>query len=162
MARTNGKAKRGGLAPAASAPTQTILPAPGFAVKSSSRRGRGLYTDVARAQGEELFVVEGKVHTMAYDADFEVGPTWFGAGPNRWVEPAESNLGRFINHSCEPNARVKDFVHVVAARPLAPGEEITIDYAETEEDPQWSMECRCGSPSCRHEVRSGARFSATR
>ena len=148
---------KGGARPA----TETILTAPGFAVRSSAGRGRGLYTDVPRRAGEPLFVVEGKVHTGAYDGDAQVGPTWFGAGHQRWVEPAESNLGRFINHACEPNARVEGFVHVVAAREIKEGEEITIDYAPTEEDPYWSMECRCGAPSCRRTIRPAARFGAS-
>lgn len=138
--------------------TETILTQPTFSVKSSAGRGRGLYTNTPRSEGEELFTVEGQVHAAAYDADFEVGPTWFGAGPGRWVEPADSNLGRFINHSCEPNARVRDYVHVVAARPIGAGEELTIDYALTEEDPHWSMPCRCGAPTCRKTVRAAARF----
>jgi hypothetical protein len=138
--------------------TETIIPTPGFTVRGSAGRGRGLYTEDARRKGEELFVVEGRTHEASYDTAFDVGPTWFGAGPGRWVEPSESNLGRFINHACEPNACVVDFVHVVAARAIAAGEEITIDYALTEEDPFWSMECRCGAPSCCKTVRSAARF----
>lgn len=141
--------------------TETILPAPGFVVRGSAGRGRGLYTEVPRRAGEGLFVVEGQVHTGAYDDDAQVGPTWFGAGHQRWVEPAESNLGRFINHACEPNAAVRDFVHVVAARDIKEGEEITIDYALTEEDPFWSMECRCGAASCRRTIRPAAKFGAS-
>lgn len=139
-------------------PTETIIPTPGFTVRGSAGRGRGLYTEIPRKAGEELFVVEGKVHEASYDADFDEGPTWFGAGPARWVEPSESNLGRFINHSCEPNARAVDFVRVVGARDIDPSEEITIDYALTEEDPYWSMECRCGTPTCRAIIKSGAQF----
>ena len=139
--------------------TETILPTPGFVVRGSAGRGRGLYTEIPRVEGEALFVVEGTEHASEYDSDFEVGPTWFGAGHGKWVEPAKSNLGRFINHSCEPNARVLNYLHVVAARKIAEGEEVTIDYATTEEDPNWSMECRCGAPHCRRTVRGGARFS---
>lgn len=53
-----------------------------------------------------------------------------------------------INHSCEPNAGIVRNVFLVAMRDIAEGEEITFDYSTTTVD-NWSMECECGSPSCR-------------
>jgi uncharacterized protein len=43
------------------------------------------------------------------------------------------NLGRYVNHSCEPNAepvKRKRRIVFVASRVIKPGEEITIDYGE--------------------------------
>lgn len=66
---------------------------------------------------------------------------------------------RYLNHCCTPNSRLvlvdqqyedgtpaPSGVEVETLRPLAPGEELTIDYA-------WSVEgaipCLCGSAECR-------------
>jgi hypothetical protein len=54
--------------------------------------------------------------------------------------------GCFLNHSCEPNA-MRSGVNVYAWRPIAQGDEITIDYRlNAFGDEQWP--CACGSPSC--------------
>jgi uncharacterized protein len=38
-------------------------------------------------------------------------------------------------------------------REIGAAEEITVDYALHSDDPEWEMECACGSPLCRHLVR---------
>src|SRR5665213_2571172 len=48
-------------------------------------------------------------------------------GSPRW------NLGRYVNHSCRPNAKAvgrKGGIVFVASRRIEPGEEITIDYGQ--------------------------------
>jgi uncharacterized protein len=56
----------------------------------------------------------------------------------------------FINHACAPTVWMADEVTVVARRDIAPGEEVTGDYAVWESDPRYAIDpCACGSPSCR-------------
>ncbi len=55
----------------------------------------------------------------------------------------------FMNHACDPNLWLVDDISIAARRPIAAGEELTIDYAMWDADPAWAMECRCGSPLCR-------------
>jgi uncharacterized protein len=58
---------------------------------------------------------------------FEVNRRWTIDGS------ARRNLGRYINHSCWPNADAvlrKGNIVFVALRDIAPGEEITFDYGE--------------------------------
>ncbi len=70
------------------------------------------------------------------------------------------NASRFINHSCEPNCIVEiagERVHIHAARDIAPGEELTFDYAyewEARYPPQMleSHRCVCGAPRCRGSI----------
>lgn len=57
----------------------------------------------------------------------------------------------FINHSCDPNCGIHGSEAIVAMRPIAPGEEITFDYAMTESG-TYKLRCRCGSPWCRDIV----------
>jgi hypothetical protein len=67
----------------------------------------------------------------------------------------EGGSARFINHCCTPscdyrieNGRV--FIH--AARDIAPGDELTIDYSFSAEGER--IPCRCGSPGCRGSINS--------
>lgn len=55
----------------------------------------------------------------------------------------------FMNHSCEPNVWLRDAITLMTMRPIAAGEELTLDYAMFEADPNWSMNCRCATASCR-------------
>ena len=57
----------------------------------------------------------------------------------------------FLNHSCEPNVWMTDEVTLVARHGIAPGEELTADYALWESDPGWvsPFRCRCGASTCR-------------
>ncbi len=57
---------------------------------------------------------------------------------------------RCTNHSCQPTARltirggrVESFVLV----PIAPGDQITVDYGETHHEGR--LACRCGAHGCR-------------
>jgi SET domain-containing protein len=56
---------------------------------------------------------------------------------------------RFTNHSCGPNARlaiIAGRIEFYALRPIAPGEEITVDYGQTHHEGR--LRCRCGAPNC--------------
>ncbi|KAH7387091.1 hypothetical protein KP509_16G004500 [Ceratopteris richardii] len=65
----------------------------------------------------------------------------------------KGNLGRFINHSCQPNCNVEKWmingevcVGVFANRELKKGEEITVDVGAFGAA---AIECLCGSHRCR-------------
>ena len=57
----------------------------------------------------------------------------------------------FLNHSCEPNVGFAGNIVLVAMRDIAPGEELTTDYALFD-DYDGEMECRCGTAACRHTI----------
>lgn len=54
---------------------------------------------------------------------------------------------RFVNHSCDPNARGGSG-RDAALRDIAAGEEITVDYV-VEQVPGLALPCHCGSARCR-------------
>lgn len=54
----------------------------------------------------------------------------------------------FSNHSCEPNIGVQGQIVFVALRDIEAGEELTHDWATTDDD-TYEMDCKCGSPTCR-------------
>lgn len=58
-----------------------------------------------------------------------------------------------INHSCDPNAGVRNQSDLVALRDISPGEEITYDYSTTSGiNDTWSMPCGCKSTACRKKI----------
>ena len=57
---------------------------------------------------------------------------------------------RFINHSCEPNTFMRctpTRAEFYARRPIAAGEELTVDYGDSHHDGK--LPCRCGARRCR-------------
>ena len=59
----------------------------------------------------------------------------------------------FINHSCDPNLKsriVASHVMYHSIRPIAVGEELTVDYRFSSKAPK--VRCRCGSPICRGTI----------
>ncbi|MBI3396294.1 MAG: S-adenosylmethionine decarboxylase, partial [Spirochaetia bacterium] len=54
--------------------------------------------------------------------------------------------------SCEPNCGIRGQSGIVALRDIAPGEEITVDYAMYQTVGQ-EFDCQCGTPSCRRAIR---------
>lgn len=57
----------------------------------------------------------------------------------------------FSNHSCDPIIGVQGQIVFVAMRDIQAGEELTHDWATTDDD-DYAMECRCGAPNCRKVV----------
>ncbi len=57
--------------------------------------------------------------------------------------------GVFANHSCAPNAGIRNDRDLVALRDIRPGEEIRYDYSTTMDEKSFTMLCRCGAPGCR-------------
>jgi hypothetical protein len=58
----------------------------------------------------------------------------------------------YINHSCAPNAGLSGQISLVALRHIAPGEEITYDYAMSDGSSYDEFPCGCGAAACRGQV----------
>ena len=71
-------------------------------------------------------------------------------GQNRYIDTLPP--GVFVNHSCAPNAGVRNDRELVALRSIHPGEEICFDYSTTMEEQSFRMHCGCGTPECRHII----------
>ncbi len=62
-------------------------------------------------------------------------------------------MGKILHH-CNPNTSVDMSRRVfIARRDLAPGEAVTMDYAETEDYLFRTFECHCDAPTCRGLVK---------
>jgi uncharacterized protein len=85
-----------------------------------------------------------KSHTIQVDEGLYLTPLSLDE------EPAD-----FVNHSCSPNAGLRGQISLVTMRAIAPGEEITFDYAMADSTPYDEFPCACGASNCRGRV-SGA------
>ena len=63
--------------------------------------------------------------------------------------------GDMLNHSCEPNCGLQGSQILVAMRDIAPGEELSFDYAMCDASDYDEFTCLCGAPTCR-EIVTGA------
>lgn len=114
---------------------------------STSPTGRGLFAREPIAPRTCILQFSGPILTL--NETRARGPAAANAlqiGVDRYLYLDEP--GRFVNHSCSPNAAVIGDTRLVAIRPIAAGEEIRFDYSTTVSD-GWTMECLCGAATCR-------------
>ena len=130
---------------------------PKAAVRESPIHGRGLFAVEPIAAGEVVCVKGGYV----FDREtLRSMPGWYRAAEiqvaeDLFIGPVEEGEREgsmvFSNHSCEPNVGVRGQVVFVAMRAIEAGEELTHDWATTDDD-DYELECRCGAPGCRKLV----------
>jgi uncharacterized protein len=140
----------------------TVMPnlsyiSPKAAVRESAIHGLGLFAVEPIGAGEVVCVKGGyvfgreRLREMAGwygSAEIQVAEDLF-IGPVEESERESSMI--FSNHSCEPNIGVRGQIVFVAMRDIAAGEELTHDWATTDDD-DYEMECRCGSLNCRRAI----------
>ena len=126
-------------------------------VRESPIHGRGLFARGAMAKDEIAAIKGGAVFDAATRALVEerLGPAEIPVADGLFIGPVEEadrDGGMiFSNHSCEPNLGVKGQIVFVTLRDVAAGEELTHDWAMTDDEPD-EMECRCGAAACRGRV----------
>lgn len=132
-------------------------PLQGLAVVASAIHGYGVVATRPFKAGETVCFGDG----VLYDADADFDDTYAlilpgeDAGRNEPIFWDLVDQTRWFNHSCEPNTEVcsrwdpeRKSVAAwwVALRDIAPGEEITYDYAFVADVAE---PCACRAPSCR-------------
>jgi hypothetical protein len=60
--------------------------------------------------------------------------------------------GDMLNHSCEPNCGLQGSQIIVAMRDIAPGDELSFDYAMCDASDYDEFTCLCEAPTCRGVV----------
>ncbi|HEV2801366.1 MAG TPA: SET domain-containing protein-lysine N-methyltransferase [Pyrinomonadaceae bacterium] len=126
-------------------------------VRESRIHGRGLFA-VEPFERDEIVAVKGGhifdrrtlelIAPVLGAAEIQIGRDLF-IGPLAESEREGSMI--YSNHSCEPNIGVRGQIVFVAMRGIAAGEELTHDWATTDDD-TYRMECRCGAPTCRRVI----------
>jgi hypothetical protein len=108
------------------------------------RQGCGVFATRTLAKGERLGFFSGAITPARTRMSLQFGDIF--------VEPAPEEPLRNLNHACEPSAVFRG-LELFAARDLAPGEAVTIDYNVHETELASPFDCRCGSPRCVGRVR---------
>jgi SET domain-containing protein len=130
---------------------------PKVVVKASAIHGRGLFAREPIGKGEIVCVKGGHVFDRRRLAELqpELGPAEIQIAADLFIGPvrAAEREGSMIfsNHSCEPNIGVQGQIVFVAMRDVAAGEELTHDWAMTDDD-AYEMDCACGAPTCRRVI----------
>ena len=125
--------------------------------RKSAVHGRGLFAREGISSGEVVVVKGGYVLTRAQrdQVGTLLGPSEIQITNDLFIGPTtrrEREGGMMhLNHSCEPNLGLQGQVVYVALRDIRAGEELTADYAMTDDEP-YEMTCRCGRPSCRGTI----------
>jgi len=123
-----------------------------------ARNGRGVFARRNFKKGETVFVVHGTLITCYEDdaLDERTRDNTYRFNKDLYLSPA-GTVGEYVNHSCEPNAKVvkrAGELSIVTLCPIAQGEEILFDYSTIlASDDVWEMRCNCGTASCRGVVR---------
>jgi hypothetical protein len=130
---------------------------PKVTVKPSPIQGRGLFAAEPILKNEVVCVKGGHIfgREKLCQVSPSLGPAEIQIGDNLFIGPlsARDREGSMIfsNHSCDPNIGVKGQIVFVAMRDIEAGEELTHDWATTDDD-TYEMECRCNAKNCRKRI----------
>lgn len=126
-----------------------------IAIKKAGNKGKGIFALKDFKKDEIILHIDGEVietgnpaslskdiqdHCFPFDKKDKIG---------KYVLP--KSPWKYLNHSCDPNAGIKNNRDIVAMKAIKKGEEITFDYAMNNID-NWVTECKCGSKNCRKVI----------
>ena len=139
-----------------------------FVLRRSSIQGRGAFATRPIKRGTRIIEYTGeRISHEEADRRYDDGGMGrhhtflFSVDSKTVIDAAiDGNDARFINHSCAPNCEAVDerkHIYIEAIRDIAPGEELTYDYAyerDGTEDEEWERlyVCKCGAPTCRGTI----------
>jgi len=124
-------------------------------VRDSKIHGRGLFATANIAKDEVVAVKGGHIisrEELGEKVTPRLGPVEIQIGDDLFIAPVteadrEGSM-LYSNHSCDSNLGVRGEITLVAMRNIRAGEELTHDWATTDDD-DYSVECKCGAPNCR-------------
>src|SRR2546423_322868 len=124
-------------------------------VRESKIHGRGLFAKANIAKGEIVAVKGGHIvdrATLRREITARLGPVEIQIDHDLFIAPVtdeERELSMlYSNHSCDANLGIRGEITFVAMRDVRAGEELTHDWAMTDDD-NYSVDCKCGALDCR-------------
>jgi uncharacterized protein len=124
-------------------------------VLESKIHGRGLFAIADIAKDEIVAVKGGHIvarKTLREKITPRLGPVEIQIDDDLFIAPVtdeERELSMlYSNHSCDANLGMRGEITFVAMRDIRAGEELTHDWAMTDDD-DYSVDCKCGAPNCR-------------
>jgi hypothetical protein len=123
---------------------------------ATSNLGLELFAGRPFKRGEIILIFKGNIIGFAEavaKGDRECWPLQIGYG--KYIDLEKP--GCLANHSCEPNAGIRDdgsttHVCLIALQDIFPNDEIRYDYSTTMDEDSFTMQCNCGSKNCRGVV----------
>ena len=122
--------------------------------------GYRLVASQAFSRGALIFQIDGERSATPTRWSVQVDTNiHVNVGPTSTLEEQIDRFPwRFMNHSCDPNARITG-LDVIALRPIQEGHEVTFNYNTTESDMASPFACRCGSARCHGMIRGFAHLN---
>jgi uncharacterized protein len=124
-------------------------------VRASPIHGWGLFATANFAQDEIVAVKGGHIidgQTLQREITPRLGPVEIQIDDDLYIAPVsedERELSMlYSNHSCDPNIGVRGEITFVAMRDIRAGEELTHDWAMTDNG-DYSVKCECQTSRCR-------------
>ncbi len=126
-------------------------------VRLSPIQGKGLFARAAIREGE-IVAVKGGYILGAQEwnvLEEELGAAEIQIAEDLFIAPVTQSerdqAMLYTNHSCEPNIALEGQIVFVAMRDIAEGEELTHDWATTD-DLDYKLDCNCGAEACRKVI----------
>jgi uncharacterized protein len=124
-------------------------------VRDSPIHGRGLFA-IAKIDKDEIVAVKGghivDRKTLREKITPILGPVEIQIDDDLFIAPVtpEEREGSMLysNHSCDANLGMRGEITFVAVRDIRAGEELTHDWATTDDD-DYSLKCKCAAANCR-------------
>jgi SET domain-containing protein len=127
-----------------------------LSIRKSRLHGFGVFATGKIPANRKVIEYTGKMISTREANDRDPGKvSYFFALNRRWV--IDGSVGgsgaEYINHCCEPNIYVKilkGHILYMSKRPIAIGEELTVDYRFSPNE--ITVPCHCVSSSCRGTI----------
>ena len=124
-------------------------------IRESQIHGHGLFATADIAKDEVVAVKGGHIvdrKTLREKITPRLGPVEIQIDDDLFIAPVtdeERELSMlYSNHSCNANLGMRGEITFVAMLDIRAGEELTHDWAMTDDD-DYSVECKCGASNCR-------------
>ena len=123
-------------------------------VRESKIHGRGLFAIADIAKDELVAAKGGHIVTREQLREItpQLGPVEIQIDDDLFIAPVTDDEREgsmlYSNHSCDANLGIRGEITFVAMRDIRAGEELTHDWATTDDD-NYSMKCKCAALNCR-------------
>lgn len=128
---------------------------PKVEIKSGGIDNSGMFAKELICKGEIVFIKGGHILTREEIFSSKIINSYMPISDDYYLgaisAEEENDIKLYNNHSCDPNCGLHGEITFVAMRDIAPGEELTVDYAFIDNE-EYSFDCKCGSPNCRHII----------
>lgn len=131
---------------------------PKAVVKEQSINGHGSFAIAPIAKGEVVFIKGGYILNRENMLIEKLGYNYWPLSDELFLAPKKDSEKQevqdiliYVNHSCNPNCGLRGEITGIAMRDISIGEELTMDYAMIDDEPDtaYNIQCTCGEPNCR-------------